>query len=161
MIAAATAAATVNPLLAKFEYVGRLADSEAFIGISTQNDDVLAYVCDGLGKSVNVAQWFKGKMISNSVAITAGGGFNLNASVAGGDVTGTVTLKDGSKVAFTAGRAEFPAGFYRAEFTIADNSYVGGWIVLPNGEQRGAIVNRTTGVAVPSNHLSFAGSTGK
>lgn len=42
-------------------------------------------------------------------------------------------------MSFSAGAASEPAGLYRGEQTLDGVDYVGGWIVLPNGEERGLI----------------------
>ncbi len=52
---------------------------------------------------------------------------------------GTFTASDGSPLTFNVQQADEPAGLYRAEASIDGVAYVGGWIDLPNGEERGLI----------------------
>ncbi len=41
------------------------------------------------------------------------------------------------------------AGLYRGSKTVAGKRYLGGWIVLPDGRQRGEVLSGMTDVASP------------
>jgi hypothetical protein len=115
-----------------------------FVGIVTTADKALAYICDGEG----LAQWYRGP-------IQAGGLFEvrsttkksrITAQINGRSVVGALTLEDGRVLQFRAIPSEGPAGqvragLYRSDDRINDVRYLGGWVVLPNGEQRGAVTD--------------------
>jgi len=140
------------------QYAGRIGNSEAFIGIAQNGTQVTAYVCDGFKNTVSVAQWFKGSITADSFEASAAGGFRLEATFNQESFSGSVTLKGGQMVSFTASKVAFPAGLFRAEFATTTAQYVAGWIVLPTGEQRGAVINKATGEVVPSTHITFGGN---
>ena len=110
-----------------------------FVGIVTTADKVLAYICDGQG----LAQWYRG-------SLQAGGLFEvrsttkksqITAQINGHSVVGAITLEDGRVLQFRAIPGEGPAGLYRSDDRLGDVRYLGGWVVLPNGEQRGAVTD--------------------
>ncbi|MGH2587288.1 MAG: hypothetical protein ACRDJE_20425 [Dehalococcoidia bacterium] len=118
-------------------WVGKVADSDAFVGVTVfESRKVMAYVCDGQ----TVSQWFltddAGK---DSFEASNANGAELDAKLSKEKATGTVTLPGGQELTFDAPRAALDGGLYRGKATIDGADYVGGWIVLPNGEQRGAI----------------------
>ncbi len=51
---------------------------------------------------------------------------------------------NGKSHAFTAGLARKPAGLYRAEKTVEGKHYLGGWIILTDKRERGAIRTGTS-----------------
>ena len=110
-----------------------------FVGIVTTMDKALAYICDG----EDLAQWYRG-------SLQAGGLFEvrsttkksrITAQVTGRSVFGAITLEDGRVLSFRAIPGEGSAGLYRSDDRINDVRYLGGWVVLPNGEQRGAVTD--------------------
>ncbi|MCI0397949.1 MAG: hypothetical protein L0332_16670 [Chloroflexi bacterium] len=117
-------------------FVGTVADTDAYIAIVPQeNNNIIAYVCDGQTISV----WFRGERNENSLDLTATNGARLQASLETETATGNVTLVDGQVHSFTATLASGEAGLYRAEEAIDGNNFVGGWILLNDGSQRGAV----------------------
>lgn len=117
-------------------FVGTVADTDAYIAIAPQeNNNIIAYVCDGQTISV----WFRGERNENNLDLTATNGARLQASLEPETATGSVTLADGQTHSFTATLASGEAGLYRAEETIDGNNFVGGWILLSDGNQRGAV----------------------
>ena len=54
-------------------------------------------------------------------------------------ITGTLSEANGQPISFSLGLSTGDAGVYRAELTNSNGTYIGGWIVLPSGEQRGAV----------------------
>jgi hypothetical protein len=120
--------------------VGTVDGTDAFIALVPQeNNGLIAYVCDGQTISV----WFRGERNGNAVDLAAATGARLQASLESDAAAGTVTLADGQTHSFTASLASGEAGLYRAEETLDGNNYVGGWIILNDGSQRG-LVNRIT-----------------
>lgn len=117
-------------------FTGRIENSRAFIGVTTQENRVAAYLCDG----ETVAEWFRGELAPDgTLDLTSAAGAQLRASLDGSSVEGMVTLTDGQTLAFTAVAAAGQAGLYRDEVEGEGVPYVAGWIVLPDGEQRGAL----------------------
>jgi predicted RNA-binding Zn-ribbon protein involved in translation (DUF1610 family) len=120
-------------------YIGRIPGSEALIAIATHQGRALAYVCDGK----RVTTWFTGKLKDHhALELHAKDGSTLVADLEAHAARGALELPSGS-YAFAALPARAKAGLYRAE---GANQTVGGWIVLPNGEQR-AVIASPNGIA--------------
>jgi hypothetical protein len=112
--------------------------TDAFIAVVVDKQNhALAYVCDGEeGASAEVARWFRGAVADDgSLDLRSDGGEHLVAEVSESGTEGTLAFPGG----------EEPAGLYRAEETVDGTEYVGGWILLEGGEQRGAVKNRSSG----------------
>lgn len=116
------------------QFVGIVEGSNAYIGIATQENRILAYVCDGtLEQAPAIYSWFRGELSGNSFDLTSEDGFHLTGQLQSNKVTGSVQFADGSEYAFAANLAEPPAGLFRLE----ENQIISGWIVLANQEFRG------------------------
>lgn len=125
-------------------FVGVVDGTDAFIALVPQeNNAVIAYVCDGQ----TISTWFRGERSENEIDLTAANGAQLQASLETDTATGNFTLPDGQVHTFTAQLATDSAGLYRAEETIDGTDYVGGWIILNDGDQRGAINGITDGTS--------------
>ena len=85
--------------------------------------------------------WFTGRVQNNAVDITAADGEHVTAQFSGDTVTGTETLNDKIAHPFGAAHATGSAGVFRTEFTISGVNYVGGWIIMPDGQERGGIAD--------------------
>jgi hypothetical protein len=119
------------PALVKGEFVGD-AGQLAGIGLSTNGRQVIAYLCNGTGQHVSVAQWFKGPVTSHGIDITNPHGAHLAATLNARAITGTVTLKNGSSAPFTARLIPDPGrgyGLFRSAETFRGAHYLGGWII--------------------------------
>lgn len=142
---APSAYATARPAKAKTvsgSFVGAAQGSTAYVAVYADKADkkgrrkIVAYVCD----SQQVAEWFDRKNVKgNTLSLISDGGARLKATLTKSAATGTITLADGTKLSFAAARATEPAGLYRAEHTIVGQDYLGGWILLPDGTQRGDV----------------------
>ena len=134
------------------EYVGAVVGSDIYasFAVSRTNDgdelnSGLAYFCDGK----SVANWFRLVKSDSGLKFQNTAGATFQAEVgADGVITATVAL-GGKDYAVTATEvdADGEAGLYLADHAIdADlaNNERGGWIVLPDGTQRGAIRGGTT-----------------
>jgi hypothetical protein len=129
----ATAVPPVSAVLVKGEFVGD-AGPLAGIALSTNGQQVIAYLCDGNAHYLTLAEWFKGQVTSTGINITNAHGARLVATVSTQAITGTVTLKDGRSVAFTARLLSDPGsgyGLFRSEETFHGVRYLGGWIFNP------------------------------
>ena len=130
-------------------YVGKIDGTDAFIGIERRGDSVKAYICD----SKQVAVWMDGTASGDTLSASKGP-VSMTGTVGSGgkQVTGSVTMPDGSKHVFTADQATPPAGLYQA-FAPEDGAITrAGWVVLANGEERGAA--KTGTVVKPVSQLS-------
>jgi hypothetical protein len=94
-----------------------------------------AYVCDG----ESVAEWFSGEVNDGALDLLSAGGARLQATLGATGASGSFTPAGGAAAAFTAEAVSAPAGLYRAEENVDGAQYVGGWIVLPDGQTQGAI----------------------
>ncbi len=120
-------------------FAGQAVNSQAFVGIVNQNGSLTAYVCDGTETAVNLAEWFNGSAANGAFDLTSADSAHLTGAITAQGATGTMTQADGKSVAFSIGPVSSNAGVYRAEQTTGNGTYLGGWIVLPNGDQRGAV----------------------
>lgn len=143
------ASAAVRPAVpAHAGYVGTVAGTNAFFAVVVRGSSVAAYLCD----SRKVAQWFKGTARAGNVSLTSSGGYVLRITIANRRVTGSVRFPGtaGAVHRVVAARDAKPAGLYRGVTTVAGVRYLGGWIILPDGRQRGEVVSRSTDVASPT-----------
>ncbi len=121
--------------------VGRVSGSDAFIAVVSTGSKAMAYVCDGL----KIALWFTGAVKQGGLFESKNtSGVRLIANLSARSVVGTLELEAGRPLGFRAEPIEGTAGLYRSRTMISGSSYVGGWIVLPNGEQRGNVVGGGT-----------------
>jgi hypothetical protein len=116
-------------------FVGTVADTDAYIAIVDNGaGDITAYVCD----SKTVGAWAAGKLSGDAVSATGASGLKVEGTISGSSVTGEVVLPSGGSSAFHATAASAPAGLWQPadlEGKFADLKV--GWIVLPDGTQRG------------------------
>ena len=132
---------TVNPYLLTGSFVGQVQNSDIFIAIVITNNEILAYVCDG----VEVAEWFRGSMPESGwLELISKKGWKLQASMSRSSAIGSLVMENSKPMAFLALPAEGKAGLYRASSTKDGIKYVGGWIVNANGDQRGAVIGGGT-----------------
>jgi hypothetical protein len=115
-------------------FVGYVENSDAFIALAQIDGEVMAYVCNGR----DMATWLRGSASEGAIDLTSGEA-RLQASYGGAGVTGTFTSAQGGAHTFRARPAARGSGFYRAVQTVAGLGYVGGWIVIGDGQQRGAV----------------------
>jgi hypothetical protein len=126
----AAAIPTTSTALVKGEFVGD-AGGLAGIALSTNGQQVIAYLCDGDAHQLSLAEWFRGPVTSSGIDITNAHGAHLVAAVSAQAITGTVTLKDGRSAAFSARLLLDPGsdyGLFRSEETFNGVQYLGGWI---------------------------------
>jgi hypothetical protein len=150
------ACATADTTLWADAFAGAV-DDDLFIGVlvaghppdHTQRT-VIVYLCDG----ADVATWFFEDTTSDSVVLEAGD-TRVELSLGEDAVTGEVELAGAAAQAFTAELATVDGGLFRAVKTVEGQDYVGGWIVLSDLRQRGAI---TLGGVVIENPTLDVGS---
>jgi hypothetical protein len=125
-----------------------------FVGIVGDDARLTAYVCDGADDAITVAAWFDGAVEADAFVIDGDANTRIEGTFDGSDeVTGTVTLADGSTFDFGGDPApvgDDAFGLFRDEATAEDGSEVlAGWIVLDGGEQRGGVTSTTSGQTFP------------
>jgi hypothetical protein len=124
-----------------------VAASQAFVAVVAGKANVVAYVCDGRH---GIAELFTGPRSDGRVVLRNRHGARLTATVAAKHVTGTFAPAAGaSSLSFEATPARRPGGFYRARGRVGGASTTAGWIVLPDGTQRGAATIGSKVVAAP------------
>jgi hypothetical protein len=117
-------------------YVGKVNGTDAYIGIDvTPGRSLRAYVCDGK----DIVAWFTGALngASGTLVSTKPSAAHLNVTRRDNAFAGTVEV-DGVSRAFTAERAQKPAGLYLVETARSSGDVHGAWIVLSDGTQRGS-----------------------
>jgi hypothetical protein len=136
------------------EYLGVIQGSDIYIAIHTFTDEegekALVYLCDGQ----NTAELFGG-IGGRKLDLKSKDGSAVTATVEDDAVSGTLTLNDGRSLEFKAeADASDTAGLWFSN-TNVDDAFAGedwgGWIVLPDGSQRGNL--RLAGVVMPAGQL--------
>ena len=140
--------------------VGRVSGSDAFVAVAKYGRTIDAYVCDGK----TVGETFKGRASGGRLDLRSDDGARLQATVAGDEVRGRFTPARATPLAFTARAAAKPAGLYRAQVVANGQTITAGWVVLPDGEQRGTQRKGLVVTAAPmlngtSNVVTLAGMT--
>lgn len=115
-------------------------DDDTFVAVITDADSVLAYVCDGTPASVSTATWFVGTHDGASFSLSHKSGARFDGSLVGDEVRGEFTL-GAAALEYVVASAEGEAGLFLAD----EGDLRGGWIVQADGDQRGAVLHRTTG----------------
>ena len=119
-------------------HVGEV-NEDLFVAVTVDEpaepEQVSVYLCDG----EEFSQWLSGELNAEGVAEL---GEDMGAQVAltvdeGGNVSGVVQPPGDVPQPFTATAATGDAGLYRAEEAVDGVTHVGGWIVLPDGRQKG------------------------
>ncbi len=136
---AATAAAEDDALFAH-AFAGEV-DQDLFIGVLVADDPedperrpLIVYLCDG----ANVSTWLFGDANGGSAALETDGA-RVEVLLGHDSVVGVVERTGVAPRSFAADLVTGDAGLFRAVATFDGQEYVGGWIVLDDGRQRGAI----------------------
>jgi hypothetical protein len=125
-------------------FVGTVAGSDAYVAIVVgPTGDTLAHVTDGAFS----VDWVDGTRRGDAARLSNEGGAILDAKFGRGVVTGSFTRPGEEPRSLTAALGDAPAGLYRATENFADGRYVGGWVVLPDGAQRGSVRRYETPLA--------------
>jgi hypothetical protein len=124
-------------------YVGSAQGTAAFVAVVVDGSRALAYVCDGVpgepvGTAPSVQAWFNGQSDGTAVNVTQAAG-QLQLRLTDTDMTGTLTLADGRVMQVSGRTVTGDAGLYRAEATGSGSKAVAGWILAPDGQQRGGV----------------------
>jgi hypothetical protein len=119
-------------------FAGRVEGSNAFIGLVTNGEEVMAFFCDGTTEAPPVLWgWFRGQLNRNAFDLTSENGDQLTGEFNADGASGSIALADGSALTFQVEPVNQPAGLYRHAETFDGVQNISGWIVLSNGEVRG------------------------
>lgn len=124
--------AEADPTPKKVDYAGVVQGNGGLIAISIRNGKVIAYFCDG-----RIESWLKGTAENNTLTLE-GKNSLLTASLGGGKAQGRISVGN-SKWRFVAPVVKKPSGLYRASANVRGAKIVGGWIILPNGQEVGRL----------------------
>jgi serine/threonine-protein kinase len=117
-------------------YVGTVDGADAYIAVVDNGAGaVTVYVCDGS----KVGAWAQGERTGDTVTASSASGVQVDATVSGTTVSGSIVVPDWGTHAFTATEAAYPAGLWRPLDAEA-GEFAGlkvGWVVLDDGSQRG------------------------
>ncbi|MBB5787335.1 hypothetical protein [Jiangella mangrovi] len=115
-------------------YVGYVDGGGASVAVIIDGAEAIAYVCDGASREA----WLAGTASDGRIELTGERG-SLSAAFDGTVVQGETTV-DGQNWTFTIAQVDPPEGLYRFADTVSGGAeVVGGWIVLPDGTQVGAV----------------------
>jgi hypothetical protein len=138
----------------KGTFVGKVGGTDAYVALVSDGTRVLGYLCD----SKQLSRWIAVAPIRDGAAsLSSRAGDDLGeAMISAGRVSGTVTIS-GEQHAFRAEPASGDAGLYRAaridqeDGKLSEGELEAGWIVLPDGTQRGGTnVGTTSTILVKS-----------
>ncbi len=126
-------AATAQPLAAA-TYAGKTSNPELYAAVITSEDGVEAYLCDGV-----FGAWFRGAGTADSVMDLEGAdGARLLLQLDDGTMHGRLIAADEAETDFELPEVQGEV-LFRAETMAGDVPVLGGWIVLPDGTQRGVV----------------------
>ena len=115
-------------------YAGKVPGTNAYIGLASQGGVVEAYICD----SDKIAVWLKGKATGSSfTASNAANDVVFKATRKGTALVGSVTL-GGKTILINTAKVSYPDGLWKAVDVVGKNFVKAGWVLLPDGTQRGA-----------------------
>ncbi|GMU84222.1 MAG: hypothetical protein AMXMBFR47_40920 [Planctomycetota bacterium] len=121
-------------------FVGRVTGSDLLIAAVTDGDQVLVYVTDG----DQTAKWYDGTLDGASATLeSAAGDSEITVTLDDGGGSGQIVLSDGQTADFEVEAADPDAGLYIATETVEDAQYLGGWVVLNDGDGAGVVMQET------------------
>lgn len=123
--------------VAPTNYVGRVSGTEILVAIGLDGDKLTAFVSDGQ----TLGEWFKDEIAGNQLHLHSDNGMHLVAQLNPTDVRGLIVLADNTELDFRATPASGAAGLYESEETINGQKTLTGWILLPDGQQRGVRIS--------------------
>jgi hypothetical protein len=125
-------------------FAGTVDGTDAFIALLVADDEAIVYVCNG---DEEISEWFRGAISDpTEISLTTSKGIRISAKFKGNSFEGDVMLGSDSTHLFTAtpNSAEH-AGIYRVYGDEATRDEVeAGWILNSEGDDRGALIVRST-----------------
>jgi hypothetical protein len=115
-------------------YIGTVRGTDAFAAIVARRGVAIAYVCDG--KKISV--WLKGKFSHGKVHLASKAGDTLDGTF-GHATLDLKTRKKPLTVKTKFSPADDKAHLFLGKDTVDGKLWVGGWITLLDGRQRGSL----------------------
>ncbi|GAA4565503.1 hypothetical protein [Planotetraspora kaengkrachanensis] len=131
-----------DPTPRKADYAGVVQGNGGLVAIAVRDGKAVAYFCDG-----RIEAWLKGTAENGTVTLE-GKDALITAALGGGKAQGRLQVGD-AKWRFTAPLVKKPSGLYRASAAVRGAKIVGGWIVLPNGQEVGRVQIGGSGEPAP------------
>ncbi|MCI0698120.1 hypothetical protein L0337_39710 [candidate division KSB1 bacterium] len=129
-----------EPQAIKGSFAGKVEGTDAFIALVTNGKRTITFYCDGKPDAPPaIYGWFDGNVKENRFNLTNAMGDKLVGEFKQDAASFTLNLGSGKQFGPHVERVTGKAGLWRAEETINGITWIGGWILLPNGEQRGAL----------------------
>jgi len=120
-------------------YVGQVSGSGDLIGIVIDGAQITAYICDGTDSAVGQWGWFLGDRTAAHVDLVSTNGHELQIDFdAYGVPSGQLVTRDGAAYPFATEPATGTAGIWRAQGLVNGAPLLAGWVILNNGDERGA-----------------------
>lgn len=120
-------------------YVGQVSGSGDLIGIVLDGEQITAYICDGTDSAVGQWGWFLGDRTGAHVDLVSTNGHELQIDFDAYAVpSGQLLTRDGTAHPFTTEPATGTAGIWRAQGLVNGVPLLAGWVILNNGDERGA-----------------------
>lgn len=94
---------------------------------------IMVYLCDGADRSA----WLVAESAGDTATLS-GEDVQVTLSLRGNNVSGEVRIAGAAAQPFTVERAQEDTGLFRVQ-RVGPPDYIGGWIILNNFEQRGAL----------------------
>lgn len=130
-------AADAPPAGPVLTFAGKVPGTNAYLAVVSRGGQIEAYVCDG----TKITSWLSGKVQGTTFsAANKTNDVTLTAKQTRTSLTGTITLS-GKRIAIATTQVAWPSGLYKAVGLTKSPDYkpvLTGWIVLPDGTQRGA-----------------------
>ena len=113
-------------------FVGEASDGNTFVAVVRSGNSFMAYACDN-----DRGNWFRGVALTTPLILENDAGDQIALALEGDRVLGGLERADGDEgVTFELTRTDADV-LFRGESALAGKPLIGGWIVLPDGRQRG------------------------
>lgn len=122
-------------------YAGRADDGQTFVVAVRSGTSFMVYACDDARDA-----WFRAESLVSPMELTDAQGNALLLALDDDDeggARGAITFGDAEPIPFVLDRTEDEV-LFRAEGVMSGERLLGGWIRLPDGEQRGVVRRATT-----------------
>ena len=138
-------------------YVGRVAGTNAFVGVVVRGNRVTAYVCDGR----KLARWFEGTLRGERARLRGRSSGRLTLKVVSARrARGVLRLAGSKRHRFAAAAARGRAGLFRDERDVTRSGRprraLTGWVRLNDGRVRGATATSRYRIEHPSRGITVA-----
>jgi hypothetical protein len=120
------------PVAKEATFAGRTAEPNLFAAVVTHGNGMDVYFCDGTRDF-----WFRSVSSDVVQELEDSTGAKLSLEFVDNMVVGHLSVGE-ARTSFALPKVQHEA-LYRAEANVGEKRMLGGWIVLANGEQRGAI----------------------